>query len=75
MIYLDTPKSSQTKKIAFDQKKNLMYVTFKSNGSTYVYSPVTEKQFEELRNAPSIGSHLHKNFNKKTEGLDIRLAK
>jgi hypothetical protein len=75
MVTINTDKSSQTKQVAFDKEKNIMYVTFRSNGSTYVYSPVTAKQFDKLIEASSIGSHLHKNFNKKTPGLDIRIKK
>lgn len=35
-----------------------MHVTFK-NGNTYEYHGVSFEQFQELKNAESVGKHLH----------------
>ena len=42
-------------------------VKFK-NGGTYHYSGVSAAQFEELKTAESVGSHLHKHFTGKHLG-------
>lgn len=53
--------SSQIKEVAFDKKNNKLYVTFKTNGSTYSYD-YTLEAFEEFLNADSIGKYFAKNI-------------
>jgi hypothetical protein len=38
-----------------------VYVRF-NNGAVYIYKGVPEQEFENLKNAPSVGSYLHRNF-------------
>lgn len=58
-------KSSQIE--AIGHQGTTLAVKFK-NGGTYHYSGVSAAQFEELKTAESVGSHLHKHFTGKHLG-------
>lgn len=53
--------SSNVAALGYDQENQIMYVRFQ-NGTLYSYSGVPEYEFEALKNAPSIGSYLNRNF-------------
>jgi len=53
--------SSNVAELGYDYDNQLLYVKF-VNGRTYVYKGVPETEFNNLKNAPSIGSYLHRNF-------------
>ena len=53
--------SSNIAAIGYDSENQTVYVQF-LNGSTYAYKGVPEHEYENLRTAPSIGSHLNRNF-------------
>jgi hypothetical protein len=53
--------SSNIESIGFDQQNEQVYVRF-LNGSLYVYKGVPLHEFENLRDAPSLGSYLHRNY-------------
>lgn len=53
--------SSNIASIGYDEQNQEVYVNF-LNGSLYVYKGVQMFEFENLRDAPSIGSYLHSNF-------------
>jgi len=53
--------SSQIKKVAYDEEKNELFVTF-NTGSKYKYSNVSRSDFDALISAESIGSHFGKNI-------------
>ena len=46
---------------AVKYENETVYVRF-HNGTVYIYKGVPEPEFENLRNAPSVGSYLHRNF-------------
>ena len=53
--------SSNIESIGYDEQNDQVYVRF-LNGSHYVYKGVPLHEFENLRDAPSLGSYLHRNY-------------
>jgi hypothetical protein len=53
--------SSNIESIGYDEQNEQVYVKF-LNGSLYVYKGVPLHEFENLRDAPSLGSYLHRNY-------------
>lgn len=53
--------SSNIESIGYDEQNEQVYVRF-LNGSLYVYKGVPLREFENLRDAPSLGSYLHRNY-------------
>lgn len=53
--------SSNIESIGYDEQNEQVYVRF-LNGSLYVYKGVPSHEFENLLNAPSLGSYLHRNY-------------
>ncbi len=53
--------SSNVESIGYDVDQQILYVKFLS-GSTYIYKGVNMNEFEGLKNAPSVGSYLHRNI-------------
>lgn len=53
--------SSNVAEIGYDCDNQEVYVRFHNN-TLYVYRNVPEGEFEGLKNAPSVGSYLHRNF-------------
>ena len=53
--------SSNIDKVGYDSDNQTVYVQF-LNGSTYIYKGVPEFEFENLKNAPSVGSYLNRNY-------------
>lgn len=53
--------SSNVESIGYDEQQQVLYVRF-LNGSLYIYKGVNTYEFEGLRDAPSIGSYLHRNI-------------
>lgn len=54
-------QSSNIESVGYDELDQEVYVKF-LNGSVYVYRGVPLHDFEGLRDAPSVGSYLHRNF-------------
>jgi hypothetical protein len=53
--------SSNIQSVGYDGVTQTVCVRF-LNGSLYAYKGVPEHEFEGLKNAPSVGSYLHRNF-------------
>lgn len=53
--------SSNIESIGYDEQNQEVYVRF-LNGGLYVYKGVPEHEFQNLLEAPSHGSYLHRNF-------------
>jgi len=53
--------SSNVGAIGYDENNQALYVSFLNN-TLYVYKGVPIGEFEGLKNAPSIGSYLHRNI-------------
>jgi len=53
--------SSNVESVGYDKDSQNVFVSF-LNGSIYVYKGVAEHEFENLRDAASVGSYLHRNF-------------
>lgn len=53
--------SSNIQGVGYDEATETVCVRF-LNGSLYVYKGVPAHEFEGLKNAPSVGSYLHRNF-------------
>lgn len=53
--------SSNVESIGFNKEDGVLYVKFLSGG-LYIYKNVPLFEFEGLKNAPSIGSYLHRNI-------------
>jgi hypothetical protein len=51
-------QSSNIESIGYDGKSNTLGVKFKG-GSEYHYHGISPGQYQDLRNAQSIGAHLH----------------
>ena len=54
-------QSSNIESVGYDENDEEVYVKF-LNGSVYVYRGVPLQDFEGLRDTPSVGSYLHRNF-------------
>ena len=54
-------QSSNIESVGYDENVEEVYVKF-LNGSVYVYRGVPLHDFEGLRDTPSVGSYLHRNF-------------
>jgi hypothetical protein len=53
--------SSNIESVGYDKETQIVYVNF-LNGSVYTYNGVPEHEFENLRDAPSVGSYLHRYY-------------
>lgn len=53
--------SSNLESIGYDDQNQVVYIRF-LNGSIYVYKGVPLHEFENLRDAPSLGSYIHRNY-------------
>lgn len=53
--------SSNIESIGYSEQDQEVYVRF-LNGSVYVYKGVPQHEYENLRDAPSLGSYLHRNY-------------
>ena len=53
--------SSNVDAIGYDETNQTLYIRFLNN-TLYIYKGVPVDEFEGLRNAPSIGSYLHRNI-------------
>lgn len=53
--------SSNVEAVGYDEDTQTLRVWF-INGSVYDYSGVSQPEFEGLRDAPSVGSYLHRNI-------------
>ena len=53
--------SSNIQSVGYDNDNQIVYVQF-LNGSVYIYKGVPVHEYENLRDAPSVGSYLHRNF-------------
>lgn len=56
-----TVSSSNIDSIGYDDQSQQVYIRF-HNGSLYVYKGVPIYEYENLRDAPSLGSYLHRNY-------------
>ena len=54
-------QSSNIASIGYDEADQEAYVKF-LNGSVYVYRDVPQHEFDGLKDAPSVGSYLNRNF-------------
>jgi hypothetical protein len=53
--------SSNVAAIGYDESNQILYVQFLNN-TLYIYKGVPAGEFNGLKNAPSIGSYLHRNI-------------
>ncbi|MBU4275079.1 KTSC domain-containing protein [Patescibacteria group bacterium] len=53
--------SSNVTEIGYDESTQTVFVRF-LNGNLFIYKSVPIFEFEGLKNAPSIGSYLHRNY-------------
>jgi hypothetical protein len=53
--------SSNIESIGYNKQNQQVFVRF-LNGSIYVYKGVPQHEFDNFRDAPSLGSYLHRNF-------------
>jgi len=53
--------SSNIESIGYNEQEEIVYVRF-LNGSLYVYKGVPIHEYENLLQAPSHGSYLHRNY-------------
>ena len=58
-MILEPVSSGHIESIGYDPDQELMVVRFKS-GDEYAYNNVSFDQFESIREAPSVGSALHR---------------
>jgi hypothetical protein len=61
MIDMIPVSSSNVLSVGYDSDNKVVYVRF-FNQSLYIYRGVSELEFNNLLNAPSVGSYLHRNF-------------
>jgi hypothetical protein len=51
--------STNVEALGYDAKNEQLYVQF-LNGGLYLYTGVDQQSYDELREAPSIGSHFNR---------------
>lgn len=61
MVEMIPVDSSNVAEVGYDINSQTVYVKF-LNQTLYIYKGVPEPEFENLKNAPSVGSYLHRNF-------------
>jgi len=54
-------ESSNVESVGYDEASETVYVRY-LNGTLYIYKGVPKWEFENLKDAPSIGSYLHRNY-------------
>jgi hypothetical protein len=54
--------SSNVRAIGYDESEQVLHVIFLNNNTHYIYKGVPIGEFDGLKNAPSIGSYLHRNI-------------
>lgn len=54
-------ESSNVESLGYDEDSETVYVRY-LKGTLYIYKGVPKWEFENLRNAPSVGSYLHRNY-------------
>jgi len=54
-------ESSNVESVGYDEASETVYVRY-LNGTLYIYKGVPKREFENLKDAPSIGSYLHRNY-------------
>ena len=54
-------ESSNVESVGYDEDSETVYIKF-LNGTLYTYKGVPKWEFENLKDAPSIGSYLHRNY-------------
>ena len=68
MITIETPKSSNIKRIAYEEP--ILFVTFLSGG-TYKYENVPVKTWELFKDAESKGKFFHADIKKNFVGVKL----
>lgn len=58
---MEKVSSSNIDSVGYDPDNRIVYVKF-LNGSIYAYKDVPRHDFDALRDAPSVGSYLHRGF-------------
>ena len=53
--------SSNIESVGYEEQDETVHVRF-LNGSLYIYKGVPLHEFENLRDSPSLGSYLHRNY-------------
>ena len=61
MVEMFCVSSSNVDEVGYDEQNQEVHVRF-LNGGLYIYKGVPQHEFEGLKNAPSVGSYLHRNF-------------
>ena len=54
-------ESSNIECVGYNKDTETVFVRF-FNGSLYIYKGVPEYDYDNLENAPSVGSYLHRNY-------------
>lgn len=54
-------QSSNVEAVGYDQPTQTVFVQF-LNRNVYIYKGVSQFEFENLKNASSVGSYLHRNY-------------
>ena len=50
--------SSMLSAIGYDAKEKTLYAEFANTGNIYAYEGVTKKEFDNLKNASSVGGYM-----------------
>lgn len=59
LTWVETPDSTCFSEIGYDANRDLLYVTFRSSGASYVYSEVPNAVWKSLLNAESKGGYYN----------------
>ena len=62
--------SGAIRSIGYDPTRQDMDIQFK-NGEVYTYHPISQRKYENLMNAQSIGNHFHRNV-KNAAGITVK---
>ena len=54
--------SSMLSAIGYDAKEKILYAEFANTGNIYVYEGVPKKEFDNLKNADSLGRYMRGYF-------------
>lgn len=58
---MQSVSSSNVDSVGYDETSEILFIRF-LNGSLYIYKNVPLIIYEQLLNAPSVGSYMHRNI-------------
>jgi len=62
--------STFIKELGWDEEDEMAYARF-HDGAEFKYGPMDQSEYDDWRNAPSIGKHFHQVIKKRFKGVRV----